>query len=135
MTKRISWKSVMTPNGHLQLIRGPGYWSNGAFALTDNIEIPKSVLSLKSLNEITTDRPLSDLIPVTFLYYEYEPSSWGFDDDHIIINKIKFQKSYIDAIKTLIPCFNLKVAGRLDAAIIMVEGVIKGLLMPVNGSK
>jgi hypothetical protein len=125
---RLSWKKIM--NG--SIVKGPDYWSNGHFALYNNIEIPQPVLDLQMLDERTTDLTLTALLNEVSRHVAVLRVVGEGDEKGKILTEhdVKFTKHYIDMLDKLTPGYTLKVGGPSDAAIIELDGKMIGILMP-----
>jgi len=132
--ERLSWKKIM--NG--RLVRGPNYWSNGHFAVVNEAcEIPKSVVAL-NLFASDSATTLGELAPAGIHEYSKAPRAlWvGETNDNgvklIIIKGFDtgFQALYINALDKLLPGFDLYVKDGKSPALLMVNGLSAGLIMP-----
>lgn len=131
--ERLSWKKIM--NG--TFVKGPGYWSNGHFALKNKIAIPAAITALKNLYwtgpvETTLETLLGDKEHKADdrEHWTNETLSSGMN---IVRTKsgVGFQKLYITVLDKMVPGFSLEVAAE-GPAIIKLKGETVGLLMPTR---
>lgn len=130
--ERLSWKKIMAGT----LCKGPGYWSNGHFALINDIEIPKAALNLVGLMERTPDTEMQALVGDKERK-ETDRSQWKEITESNMVkvvteHGVKFQKLYITMLDKLIPGFVLKVLDNESPAVIEKDGQVMGVLMPVR---
>jgi hypothetical protein len=136
---RLSWKKIM---GDRDLILGPGYWSNGHFALMNCIEKPKALLNLKSLVTREIESKMSSALFPEITRTQIAPST-GIESESknsgkvIKIGESFFDPLYLKMLNRVVPSFTLKVPTShkdswICAHILDKDDNCVGILAPLN---